>query len=53
MSIKKTFSFITSLLSIGTASVVGADVPYFTDFENGVGPEWSSPSLESSESYFT
>jgi hypothetical protein len=33
---------------------VSAQVPYFTDFQSGVGPEWSLSNLESSETnYFT
>src|SRR5947207_1195152 len=41
------FGALVSLPAIG-------QVPYFTDFENGVGPEWSLSSLESAETnYFT
>ncbi|HET7625534.1 MAG TPA: LamG-like jellyroll fold domain-containing protein, partial [Verrucomicrobiae bacterium] len=31
------------------STITGASVPYFTDFENGIGPEWSEPSLNKDE----
>ncbi len=42
------------LFGLMSALSVSGQVPYFTDYESGVGPEWSRPNLESSETnYFT
>jgi hypothetical protein len=47
---------VTGLFTAGTAgkcaAVPGAGVPYFTDFENGPGTEWSVPNPDSSEAVF-
>ncbi len=37
----------------GAVSVSPADVPYFTDFESGVGPEWNSTTTETNATLST
>ena len=36
-----------------SGQIPGASVPYFTDFENGIGPEWTTATTDNSEPAFT
>lgn len=42
---------VTAFIAFGAGAVFSASVPYFADFEEGIGPEWSEALWDSSQPY--